>query len=64
MPLMNSIIYERIALSKSLNNIKEEGDYDIPAPQSIFEFAKSDVSANSSASEFEALIQEVVTKTR
>jgi cellulose biosynthesis protein BcsQ len=64
MPLMNSIIYERIALSKSLNNIKEEGDYDIPAPQSIFEFAKSDVSANSSASEFEALIQEVVTKTQ
>ncbi|TAF54704.1 MAG: ParA family protein [Oscillatoriales cyanobacterium] len=64
LPLFDSIIYERIALSKSLNYTEENGDYDIPAPQSIFEFAKSDVSANSSASEFEALIHEVIEKTQ
>lgn len=64
LPLMDSIIYERIALSKSLNKTEEDGDFDIPVPQSIFEFSKSDVSANNSASEFESLIREVVEKTQ
>jgi len=62
--LMNSILYERVALSKCVNCVEEDGDFDIPAPQSIFEYSKSNVAANSSAAEFEALVSEVIEKTK
>jgi len=64
LPLMNSIIYDRIALSKSLNETEEAGEFDIPAPKSIFEFSKFDPTANSSAAEFESLVREVIEKTQ
>lgn len=62
--IMDTVIYERIALSKSVNQSVIEGNFEIPSPQSIFDFADCDPSANQSASEFEALVEEVLVKVK
>lgn len=61
-PVMDSIIFERVALSHCLNQTVSIGDLEIPDPRSIFDFADKNVSANQSAQEFESLAQEVLTK--
>lgn len=61
-PVMDSIIFERAALSHCLNQTVSIGDLEIPDPRSIFDFADKNVSANQSAQEFESLAKEVLTK--
>jgi cellulose biosynthesis protein BcsQ len=61
-PVMDSIIFERVALSHCLNQTVSVGDLEIPDPRLIFDFADKNISANQSAQEFESLAQEVLTK--
>ncbi|WP_348228195.1 AAA family ATPase [Trichocoleus desertorum] len=56
--LMDSIIFERTALSHCVNQTILIGDLEIPDPKSIFEFEID----SPSAQEFEALAQEVLEK--
>jgi len=60
LPLMKSIIYERIALSKSVNQVVMQDGVEIPNPQSVYLLADKDTSANQSAAEFDALVNEVL----
>ncbi|MEB3342847.1 AAA family ATPase [Okeania sp.] len=62
LPLMNSIISERTALSKCLNQTIKVGELDIPNPLSIFKYSDKDATANDSADEFELLAEEVLQK--
>jgi cellulose biosynthesis protein BcsQ len=64
LPLMESIIYERTALSASVNRTKKEGEIEIPDPKSIFEFCEleSTPSAEQSAEDFECLAVEILSK--
>jgi len=62
LPLMDTIIYERAALSHCLNQTLLVGDLEVPDPKSIFEYANSNAAAAQSASEFEALAEEVLKK--
>jgi chromosome partitioning protein len=61
-PVMNSIIFERAALSHAVNQIRYVGDLEIPDPKSIFDFADQATGANQSAAEFEVLANEVLAK--
>lgn len=61
-PVMDSIIFERAALSHAVNQIRHIGDLEIPDPKSIFDFADQTTGANQSAAEFELLANEVLTK--
>lgn len=58
-PIMENMISERTALSHCVNQTIEFGDLEIPAPKSIFNYADSVSSANTSAAEFESLASEV-----
>ena len=60
LPVMDSVIFDRIALSHCLNQTVIVGDLEIPDPKSIFDFADKTVSANQSADEFEKLTLEVL----
>lgn len=64
LPLMESIIYERTALSASVSRTKKDGGLEIPDPKSIFELCKfeSTPSAEQSAEDFESLAVEVLNK--
>ena len=58
LPVLNSMIFERVALSNCLNQTLEVGDLLYPDPKSIFKFdAKSE-----SAQEFISLAKEVLNK--
>ncbi len=59
-PVMDSIIFERVALSHSINQTHTIGDIDIPDPKSIFAYASQNPSANQAAAEFEKLTTEVL----
>lgn len=61
-PVMDSIIFERAALSHAVNQIRHIGDLEVPDPKSIFDFADQTTGANQSAAEFELLANEVLTK--
>jgi chromosome partitioning protein len=63
MPLMESVIYDRTALSESFNKTVLIGEMEIPDPKSIFKYA-ADVrsTAQVSANEFEVLADEVLSK--
>ena len=63
MPLMDSVIYDRTALSESFNKTVIVGEIEYPDPKSIFKYA-DDVksSAQVSAMEFEVLAEEVLAK--
>ncbi|MFE4108114.1 AAA family ATPase [Almyronema epifaneia] len=63
LPVMDSIIFERTALSHCINKTLTVGDLEIPDPKSIFDFSRQEVSANQSAEEFENLAEEVLEKT-
>lgn len=64
LPLMESVIYERTALSECTNQTIYVDKLEVPDPKSIFDFAenKSSNSAQISASEFELLATEVLRK--
>ena len=64
MLLMESVIYDRTALSESFNKIVIVGEMEYPDPKSIFKYADEVKStAQVSAMEFEVLAQEVINKT-
>jgi chromosome partitioning protein len=63
MSLMDSVIYDRTALSASFNQTVVVGDMEYPDPQSIFKYAQRHRNtAETSALEFEVLATEVLTK--
>jgi chromosome partitioning protein len=63
MSLMESVIYDRTALSESFNKTIIVGDLEYPDPKSIFKYAEEVKStAQVSAMEFEILADEVLTK--
>jgi chromosome partitioning protein len=63
MPLMDSVIYDRTALSESFNKTIIIGDIEYPDPKSIFKYADEVKStAQVSAREFEVLADEVLSK--
>jgi cellulose biosynthesis protein BcsQ len=65
LPLMDTVIYERTALSESINNSIIVGEIQIPEPYSVFEYADRKLAnqgAQISAQEFEILAQEVLEK--
>lgn len=61
-PVMDSIIFDRAALSHCLNQTISVGDLEVPDPKSILDFAEKNSDANKSAGEFEALATEVLDK--
>jgi chromosome partitioning protein len=63
MPLMESVIYDRTALSESFNKTIVVGEVEYPDPKSIFKYADEvNSAAQTSAMEFEILAEEVLTK--
>jgi cellulose biosynthesis protein BcsQ len=60
--LMESTISERMPLSRCINQYVTVGDLEIPAPQSIIDYAEHQADAGVSAAEFEALALEVLAK--
>lgn len=62
LPLMETTISERMALSRCINQTIMMGDLELPAPQSIIDYANNQTDAGVSASEFEALAIEVLEK--
>jgi cellulose biosynthesis protein BcsQ len=62
LPLMETTISERMALSRCINQTAIIGDLEIPTPQSIIDYAQDQSEAGVSASEFEALAIEVLDK--
>ncbi len=62
LPVMDSIIFDRVALSHCLNQTVSMGDLEVPDPKSIFDYADKTPGANQSAEEFEALATEVLAK--
>jgi hypothetical protein len=62
LPLMETTISERMALSRCINQIVMVGDLEIPAPQSIMDYAENQADAGVSASEFEMLAKEILEK--
>ncbi len=63
MPLMESVIYDRAALSESFNKTIDVGELEYPDPKSIFKYADEiKTVAQTSAMEFEVLADEVLTK--
>jgi chromosome partitioning protein len=57
LPVLKSIIFERVALSNCLNQTLQIGDMQVPDPKSVFKFDAS----SDSAKEFMALANEVLT---
>jgi chromosome partitioning protein len=63
MPLMESVIYDRSALSESFNKTIIVGDIEYPDPKSIFKYADEiKNAAQTSAMEFEVLADEILIK--
>lgn len=62
LPLMDSTISERTALSNCINKTIFVDNLEIPAPKSIIDFAENEPSANQAATEFEFLAMEVLSK--
>ncbi len=62
LPLMDSVISERTALSACINKTIPMGNLEIPNPKSILDYAENEASANQAAGEFEFLAVEVLNK--
>jgi chromosome partitioning protein len=62
MSLMDSVIYDRTALSESFNKTIVTGELESPDPKSIFKYADSNSNAQTSAMEFDILADEILTK--
>ncbi|MEA5579901.1 AAA family ATPase [Nodularia harveyana UHCC-0300] len=61
-PLMETVIYDRTALSECMNQTIQVGDLEYPDPKSIMKFAELKTSAQISAEEFKILADEVLQK--
>ncbi|HYW18246.1 MAG TPA: AAA family ATPase [Nodularia sp. (in: cyanobacteria)] len=61
-PLMETVIYDRTALSECMNQTIQVGDLEYPDPKSIIKFAELKTSAQISAEEFKVLADEVIQK--
>jgi chromosome partitioning protein len=61
-PVMDSIIFDRTALSHCLNQTISVGELDIPDPKSIFDSSDKTPATGQSAEEFEKLATEVLAK--
>jgi len=61
-PVLDSIIFERAALSHAVNLSRSIGDLEVPDPKSIFDYAEQSTGAAQSATEFETLAAELLTK--
>ena len=66
LPLLETMILERMPLASSLSRTVSEGDMDVPDPKSIFDFyeAERTVSAKEAAGNFEELAAEIIKITR
>ncbi|AVH72697.1 AAA family ATPase [Nostoc sp. 'Lobaria pulmonaria (5183) cyanobiont'] len=62
LPIMESVIYDRTALSECMNQTIPVGDLEYPDPKSIIKFAELKTSAQISAEEFNVLADEVIRK--
>jgi cellulose biosynthesis protein BcsQ len=62
LPLMESVIYDRTALSECMNQTILVGDLEYPDLKSIIKFAEIKTSAQISAEEFNVLADEVIQK--
>ncbi|MBW4508118.1 MAG: AAA family ATPase [Scytonematopsis contorta HA4267-MV1] len=62
LPLMESVIYDRTALSESMNQVLTVGELEYPDPKSIIKFAELKSSSQVSAEEFNVLAMEVLKK--
>ncbi len=62
LPVMETVIFDRIALSRCLNQTVPMGDLEVPDPKSIFEYANQTNLAEASAGEFEDLCAEILNK--
>jgi chromosome partitioning protein len=62
LPLMDSMIFERVALSHCINKTISVGNLDIPDPKSILDYADETSAANTAAAEFESLALEVLSR--
>ncbi|MEH2179248.1 AAA family ATPase [Nostoc sp.] len=62
LPLMETVIYDRTALSECMNQTIPVGDLEYPDPKSIIKFAEFKTSAQVSAEEFHVLADEVIKK--
>ncbi|MHC5860474.1 ParA family protein [Nostoc sp.] len=62
LPLMETVIYDRTALSECMNQTIPVGDLEYPDPKSIIKFAELKTSAQISAEEFNVLADEVIQK--
>jgi len=61
-PVMETVIFERMALSHAVNQTNTVGDLEIPEPKSIFAFATDHGNAIKAAAEFDALPEESLRK--
>lgn len=61
-PVLDSIIFERAALSHAVNQSRSIGDLEVPDPKSIFDYAEQTTGAAQSATEFENLAAELLKK--
>jgi hypothetical protein len=62
LPLMETSITERVALSHCINQTVIVGDLEIPAPQSIMDYAEKKSDGGVAAAEFEMLANEILAK--
>lgn len=62
LPLLETVIYDRTALSECMNQTLQVGELEYPDPKSIIKFAESKSSAQMSANEFNMLASEVMEK--
>ncbi|MBW4638159.1 MAG: AAA family ATPase [Gloeocapsa sp. UFS-A4-WI-NPMV-4B04] len=60
LPLMETVIYDRTALSECMNQVIHTDDLEYPDPKSIIKYAELKTSAQMSAEEFEVLAMEVL----
>jgi len=61
-PVLDSIIFERAALSHAVNQSRNIGDLEVPDPKSIFDYADQNPGSTQSATEFEELAAELLKK--
>ena len=61
-PVLDSIIFERAALSHAVNQTRSVGEWEVPDPKSIFDYADQNPGASQSATEFEELATELLKK--
>lgn len=62
LPLIETVIYDRTALSECMNQTLQVGELEYPDPKSIIKFAETKSSAQVSVDEFNVLASEIMDK--